>query len=112
MLGPTDISTLEPAALGLKPGSVDILIGGPPCQGFSQVGRAKIRSLGQERERDRKNRLYRQFIRFLDYLQPYFFVIENVQGMKTFKGSRFMDLESISLRKIGVTKLRLKFYAQ
>ena len=97
-LGPTDISMVDPAALGLKPGSVDILIGGPPCQGFSQVGRAKIRSLGQERERDRKNRLYREFIRFLDYLQPAYFVIENVQGMKTFKSSRFLDqvLEELS----------------
>ncbi|HEY9787573.1 MAG TPA: DNA cytosine methyltransferase [Candidatus Obscuribacterales bacterium] len=90
-LGPTDISQLDPAGLGLQPGSIDILIGGPPCQGFSQVGRAKIRSLGQEWHRDRKNRLYRQFIRFLHYFKPVYFVIENVQALRTFKESRFLS---------------------
>lgn len=90
-LPPTDIQKIEPASLGIAAGSIDILIGGPPCQGFSQVGQAKIRSLGQERQRDQKNRLYREFIRFLDYFQPTYFVIENVQGMKNFKKSSFLD---------------------
>lgn len=80
-LDPVDISIVEPASLGLPQDGVDILIGGPPCQGFSQVGRAKIRSLGQHVEKRRKNRLYRQFIRFLDHFQPLYFVIENVNGM-------------------------------
>lgn len=89
-LGARDIRSLEPSELGLKPGDVDILIGGPPCQGFSIVGLSKIRSLGKERERDQKNRLYRQFIKFLEYFRPLYFVIENVQGMKVFRKQRFL----------------------
>lgn len=81
-LPPTDVSLLDPTELGLPRGFIDILIGGPPCQGFSQVGTAKIRSLGQERKKAKQNRLYRQFIKFLDYFQPKYFVIENVNGMK------------------------------
>lgn len=91
MLPPTDMRDLDPALLGILPGSIDILIGGPPCQGFSQVGMPKIRSLGQERERDRKNRLYREFLRFIDYFQPRYFVIENVQGLKYFKKQKFLE---------------------
>lgn len=88
---PSDLTKLKPEDLKLPPGSVDILIGGPPCQGFSQVGRAKIRSLGKEKDRDLKNILYRQFIAFVDFFRPPYFVIENVQGMKTFKGSAFLE---------------------
>ena len=91
ILPPQDICGINPADLGLPRGSIDILIGGPPCQGFSQVGRVKIKSLGLERERDKKNKLYKQFIRFLDYFQPKYFVVENVQGMRTFKQSRFLE---------------------
>jgi DNA (cytosine-5)-methyltransferase 1 len=88
-LEPQNIQDINPSDLGVPPGSIDILIGGPPCQGFSSVGRGKIRSLGLEKDRDRKNLLYREFIRFLDYLQPTFFVIENVQGMQSFKTNSF-----------------------
>ncbi len=90
-LPPSDIGKIDPSSLGIRPGEVDILVGGPPCQGFSQIGRGKIRSLGQERERDKKNKLYRDFIRFLDYFQPPYFVIENVIGMTTFKNSTYLD---------------------
>src|SRR4030095_9990294 len=61
-LPPTDIRDVDPSLLGIPKRGIDILIGGPPCQGFSHVGRAKITSLGQERERVRKNRLYRELI--------------------------------------------------
>ena len=99
--GPVDIQTLKPSDLGLKPGDVDILIEGPPCQGFSVVGLSKIRSLGRERERDRKNRLYREFIKFLDYFKPLYFVIENVQGMKIFRRHKFLDQMIKELERAG-----------
>ncbi len=102
-LGAVDIRDVEPDSLGLKPGDVDILIGGPPCQGFSIVGRSKIRHLGQERERDTKNRLYRQYIKFLEFFQPKFFVIENVDGMKTFKKQKFLPDVISELENVGYT---------
>ena len=60
---------------------IDIVIGGPPCQTFSPVGRIKLRSLGKNPERDSRNGLWRHFLRFVEDLKPSWFVIENVPGM-------------------------------
>ena len=102
--GPKDICDVEPSDLeewGIGQHDVDILIGGPPCQGFSIVGQSKIRHLGLERERDRKNKLYEQYIKFLRYFKPKYFVIENVQGMKTFKKQNFLQNVLKKLRQEG-----------
>lgn len=59
-----------------------ILIGGPPCQAYSLVGRS--RNLGKEGyvpSKDEKHFLYREYIRILDRLNPAAFVMENVKGM-------------------------------
>jgi DNA (cytosine-5)-methyltransferase 1 len=75
-------SITDLSELGLQPGKVDILIGGPPCQVFSVVGKGKMRSLGKDIEIDIRNFLYEHFIRFLEYYKPYFFVIENVNYLR------------------------------
>jgi len=75
-------SITDLSELGLQPGEVDILIGGPPCQVFSVVGKGKMRSLGKDIENDIRNFLYEDFIRFLEYYKPYFFVIENVNYLR------------------------------
>lgn len=49
------------------------VIGGPPCQGFSMVGK---REVGDER-----NNLYLQYVRFVDTIKPKFFILENVKGL-------------------------------
>ncbi|WP_298295046.1 DNA cytosine methyltransferase [uncultured Litoreibacter sp.] len=59
-----------------------ILIGGPPCQAYSLVGRA--RNAGNEAyvaEDDGRHFLYREYIRILDRLRPAAFVMENVKGI-------------------------------
>nr|WP_240048851.1 DNA cytosine methyltransferase [Parerythrobacter lutipelagi] len=59
-----------------------ILIGGPPCQAYSLVGRA--RSRGKKDyvpEQDGRHFLFREYIRVLDKLRPAIFVMENVKGM-------------------------------
>jgi len=63
---------------------VDVIIGGPPCQGFSRVGRGKIRSLLNDPTyiHDPRNQYYKEFIRFVETLQPLYFVIENVPDMQ------------------------------
>jgi DNA (cytosine-5)-methyltransferase 1 len=65
---------------------VDVIIGGPPCQGFSLVGRGKVQSLSKEIQ-DRiykQNYLYREFVRYVQALQPLFFVMENVPHLSSF----------------------------
>jgi len=74
-------------ALGVN--RVDVLVGGPPCQGFARVGKGKILSLlrptMKEEELadydDPRNSLYRQYLRFVDKLKPEFVVMENVPDM-------------------------------
>lgn len=59
-----------------------ILIGGPPCQAYSLVGRARSRGkVGYVPEKDGRNYLFREYIRVLEELRPAAFVMENVKGM-------------------------------
>ncbi len=59
-----------------------ILIGGPPCQAYSLVGRARSRGKADYvPEEDHRHYLFREYIRVLDRLRPAVFVMENVKGM-------------------------------
>lgn len=59
-----------------------ILIGGPPCQAYSLVGRARNQGKeGYVAKDDRRHFLYEEYIRILDRLRPAAFVMENVKGM-------------------------------
>lgn len=59
-----------------------ILIGGPPCQAYSLVGRVRSRGkVGYVPEEDARHYLFREYIRVLDKLRPAAFVMENVKGM-------------------------------
>jgi DNA (cytosine-5)-methyltransferase 1 len=59
-----------------------ILIGGPPCQAYSLVGRARTRGkVGYVPEEDERHYLVREYIRVLDRLRPAAFLMENVKGM-------------------------------
>jgi DNA (cytosine-5)-methyltransferase 1 len=59
-----------------------IVIGGPPCQAYSLVGRARNRGIrGYIPAEDSRHFLYREYIRILEKLRPAAFVMENVKGM-------------------------------
>lgn len=57
---------------------VDVIIGGPPCQGFSIAG-----NIGRSFIDDERNRLFKEFVRFVKCVQPKMFVMENVAAMAT-----------------------------
>ncbi len=73
-----DINQIDPAevlrAVGLKPGEVDLLVGGPPCQTFSTAGKRGT-------VQDPRGTLLWQFLRFVEHMQPKFFLMENVRGL-------------------------------
>lgn len=56
--------------------SIDVIIGGPPCQGFSSANRNKV-------EDDPRNKLFFEFVKFVDLIKPKAIVIENVRGIVT-----------------------------
>lgn len=63
-----------------------ILIGGPPCQAYSLVGRARSRgTAGYRPEDDHRHFLFREYIHVLDRLRPAAFVLENVKGVLSSK---------------------------
>lgn len=70
-----DLSTLEPSEIekGLNGKSVDLIIGGPPCQGFSVAGKRIVD--------DVRNKLYKNFVRFVEYYKPKAFMMENVPNI-------------------------------
>lgn len=72
---------------------VDLLIGGPPCQAYSLVGRSRDpnRMVG-----DARNYLFRHYAKFLKRYEPRFFVFENVLGLLTAGNERYL----IEMRKL------------
>lgn len=63
-----------------------IVIGGPPCQAYSLVGRARNRGITDyQPENDTRHYLYREYLRVLDEVEPEIFVMENVKGILTSK---------------------------
>jgi len=64
--------------LHLKRGNLDLIIGGPPCQGFTS-----IRPFRSSAEDDPRNSLFEQFANFVNYFRPKALVIENVVGLAT-----------------------------
>lgn len=62
----------------LKDKTVDVIIGGPPCQGFSIAG-----NIGRSFLDDERNQLFKEFVRFVVCIQPKMFVLENVAAMAT-----------------------------
>jgi DNA (cytosine-5)-methyltransferase 1 len=58
---------------GLKASQIDVIIGGPPCQGFSVSGKRMID--------DPRNKLYKSFVDIVREIQPRMFVMENVPGL-------------------------------
>jgi DNA (cytosine-5)-methyltransferase 1 len=73
-----DISAMDPAEIlkraGLKPGELDLLVGGPPCQSFSTAGRRGT-------VQDPRGTLLWHFLRFVEVMRPKMFLMENVRGL-------------------------------
>ena len=71
----SDLSTLNPKDIEfhLNGKSVDVIIGGPPCQGFSVAGKRIVD--------DERNKLYKNFVRFVEFFKPKAFMMENVPNI-------------------------------
>ncbi len=79
-----NIENIEPSMIKNEIGNIDIIIGGPPCQGFSLRGK-------REGLNDKKNFLFKKFIYFVEQLRPKYFVMENVPAILTDQNGYFKD---------------------
>jgi DNA (cytosine-5)-methyltransferase 1 len=89
-----DVSKISINEIFQKVGEIDIIIGGPPCQGFSQKG--KRLSLNDER-----NFMFQSFIDFVKTFQPKYFLLENVPNIITTSKGFFKDEILKSFQELG-----------
>jgi DNA (cytosine-5)-methyltransferase 1 len=95
----SDITAVSQATLEAyrhELGTIDVIIGGPPCQGFSLSGKRKVD--------DPRNSLFRHYLRFVDVFQPRMAVLENVRlltSMKSPSGSWVKDEICSEFQKHG-----------
>ncbi len=81
-LGTTPNSEVdERIRLGLRGAKKWVLIGGPPCQAYSLVGRARMRGTDPDFEDDHRHFLYKEYLRIVEEHRPTVFVMENVKGI-------------------------------
>lgn len=78
-----DFSILDlNADLGISEGDIDIVVGGPPCQAYSTVGKRLID--------DPRGKLFQEYFRILKELKPKIFVFENVKGLLSMQGGHLI----------------------
>ncbi len=75
----------------LEQKSVDIVIGGPPCQGFSTASMNAKPNYGPNSKYDERNSLYLRFFDFVQFFKPQFFVMENVPGIRSRGNGKFYN---------------------
>lgn len=94
----SDIRSLDPRKirkkLGIEREQLDLLAGGPPCQGFSI--NAPVRSVN-----DHRNHLFKDFLRFVDAFAPRAVLIENVPGLVSFAQGATLHAILDSLAELG-----------
>jgi len=90
--------------LSIKPGELDILIGGPPCQGFSTAGTRFWD--------DPRNQLLKEYVRCLDEIRPKWFLMENVEGLLTSNKGNYVYEAAKAFRDLGYTIRIDKVYSQ
>lgn len=80
-----DITALDlKETFGKYKGEVSVVIGGPPCQGFSQKGQRKT-------IHDERNFLFKYYVKVVDLVKPKYFVMENVPNLLTAEGGFFRN---------------------
>lgn len=84
--------------------AVDVLVGGPPCQAYSIVGRAKLREIANDPDaykNDDRGDLYRDYLEYVNALQPLALLIENVPEILRYGDSNVPELICEELSSLG-----------
>lgn len=90
-----DIREITDEELEEYSGKIDVVVGGPPCQGFSTIGKRIVK--------DPRNVLVFEFIRFVNVIRPKVFLMENVKGLLSSDNGKIKQAIEEEFRKIGYT---------
>jgi len=90
-----DLLTLSPETVSKKEkiDNVDVIIGGPPCQGFSIAGKRIVD--------DERNQLYKSFLHYVEFFKPKAFLMENVPNIMSIGKGAIKEQIIIDFEKIG-----------
>jgi DNA (cytosine-5)-methyltransferase 1 len=88
-----DLTRFHPGELSRLIGTdgIDVIVGGPPCQGFSTVRQRDGANSGPRMVEDNRRHLYREFLRYVEFFRPKVFIIENVLGIKSAAGGKYFS---------------------
>lgn len=92
-----DIKKIKPEDLAIPNKKIFIIMGGPPCQGFS-LSNTRTRNM-----ENKKNFLFLEFVRLVREIQPTWFVLENVWGLTNIEGGKTQSLIEQHFCNIGYT---------
>lgn len=98
-----DMTEFQPVELERLIGKnhVDVIVGGPPCQGFSSARQFSGSNSGQRLVDDPRRDLFRYFLKFVSHFRPKVFVMENVLGIKKMQNGIYFTAIQSEARKIG-----------
>jgi DNA (cytosine-5)-methyltransferase 1 len=96
----TDFSP-EELSLLIHRENVDLIVGGPPCQGFSIARQSAGSNSGHRLVSDSRRELYKDFFRFIEFFKPKIFVMENVLGVKKSQNGIYYTAIQNEARSIG-----------
>lgn len=77
----------------INPSEIDMVVGGPPCQGFSTIGKGQAS--------DERNKLFKQFVRIVKICDPKILIMENVTGLLASKNKKTLEAIFKEFQKLG-----------
>jgi len=105
-----DIVKIDPEDLAAEFGyktpssAFDVIIGGPPCQAYARVGRAKLREIAEDPQAfkvDPRANLYLRYLHYIEKLQPLALLMENVPDILNFGGHNIVEEMVETLSELG-----------
>jgi DNA (cytosine-5)-methyltransferase 1 len=80
---------------------LDLIVGGPPCQGFSTVRQRDGANNGPRMIEDKRRYLYQEFLTYIEFFRPKVFVMENVLGIRSAAGGKYFTRVQMEARAMG-----------
>lgn len=80
---------------------IDVIVGGPPCQGFSKVRMVDGSNHGSRLVSDPRRLLYKNYLHYVEFFKPSIFVMENVPGIRSAAGGEFFVSIQSEARRLG-----------
>jgi DNA (cytosine-5)-methyltransferase 1 len=86
-----------------KISNIDIIVGGPPCQAYSTLGRAKLSTNNRDILEDPRGKLFQEYYRILKIFKPKLFIFENVRGLLSMGKGQLVKQIVVLFEELGYT---------